>query len=162
MTKIIYRKESLFDAKERHIIHGCNSRGAYASGVAGRMREIYPKAYRVYRDLFEERGLELGETIWADCGRHVVINAITQDDYGRDPARVYVSYAAIRVVMRHINLMSTQSPRVTMGELKELAMPCIGAGLANGSWQIISEIIEEELINVTPVVYLNGERIPQS
>jgi hypothetical protein len=39
-------------------------------------------------------------------------------------------------------------------------MPLIGAGLAQGKWSIISQIIEEEMTDVQPVVYLIDGIIP--
>lgn len=143
--QIEYVHGDLLATDIKHIIHGCNSRGVMGSGVAKAIREKYPSAYRDYNDTYNSYGLDLGDIIVStqDAGR-VIHNAITQKDYGRDPSRVYVSYWAIAEVFNKINQWG----------IKEIAMPKIGAGLANGDWNVISAIIENTLIKTKPVVYI--------
>jgi O-acetyl-ADP-ribose deacetylase (regulator of RNase III) len=143
--QIEYRKGDLLQTEVKHIIHGCNSKGVMGSGVAKVLREKYPRAYQEYNDSYNSYGLELGMIIVSvqDDGK-IIHNAITQKDYGRDPSRVYVSYWAIAEVFRKINQWG----------IKEIAMPKIGAGLANGDWNVISAIIENTLIDTKPYVYV--------
>ena len=143
--KIEYIKGDLLQTEVNHIIHGCNSRGVMGSGVAKVLREKYPKAYNDYIFKYNNYGLELGDVIVSvqDDGK-VIHNTITQKDYGRDISRVYVSYWAIAEVFRNINSRG----------IKEIAMPKIGAGLANGDWNVISAIIENTLIDTKPYVYV--------
>lgn len=149
--KIEYITGNLLDAPEKYLVHGCNAQGAYRSGVAGVVRDAYPAAYSAYREKFELSGLRVGETIWVDCGKHVIINAITQEFYGRDKSRVYVDYDGVRAAMAEINSRDVAG---------RVAMPLIGAGLANGSWPILSAIIEQESTTFQPVVYLLDGRVP--
>lgn len=129
----------------KHIMHGCNSHGVMGSGVAKVIRDKYPQAYRDYNDKYNNFGLELGTIVVSvqDDGK-VIHNAITQKDYGRDSARVYVSYWAIANVFRHIESWG----------IKEIAIPKIGAGFANGDWNVIEAIIENTLITTKPFVYV--------
>jgi O-acetyl-ADP-ribose deacetylase (regulator of RNase III) len=145
MQKIEYRRGDLLQTDIRHIIHGCNSRGAMGSGVAKAIRDKYPQAYRDYSDCYNNSGLELGTVVVSvqDDGK-VIHNAITQQDFGSDPSRVYVSYWAIANVFRHIESWG----------IKEIALPQLGAGLARGDWNVISSIIENTLVNTKPVVYV--------
>jgi hypothetical protein len=143
------------------------------SGIALQVRTTYPLAYTRYvhawQDLEDKTdGLPLGDTIWVKChdGR-TIINAITQQNFGRDKSIVYVSYDAIRKVIRTINAQaivskSSDSARSLVGAIDAVAFPTIGAGLANGSWKIISEIIEEEAKDFQPVVYLFDGKMPQT
>jgi O-acetyl-ADP-ribose deacetylase (regulator of RNase III) len=151
---IIYKTGDLFASNERVLVHGCNAQGAYSSGFAGIMREHYPEAYQGYCEAYDKGELRLGEVIWvtAHDGR-VIGNAITQETYGRDKNVVYADYQAIRWAMREINLY-------VAGQYDSVGMPAIGAGLANGSWATISQIIEEEATQFTPVVYLLDGRMP--
>lgn len=144
MSKIEYRKGDLLNTEIRHILHGCNTRGVMGSGVAKAIRDMYPKAYQDYNDKYNNYGLELGSIVVSiqDEGK-VIHNAITQQDYGRDPSRVYVSYWAIANVFRQIESW----------HIKEIALPKIGAGLANGDWNVIEAIIENTLTKTKPVVY---------
>lgn len=143
--QIEYIKGDLLETNIKHIIHGCNSHGVMRSGVAKVLREKYPRAYQDYNDSYNSYGLELGTIIVSvqDDGK-VIHNAITQNDYGRDQSRVYVSYWAIAEAFRKINQWG----------IKQIAMPMIGAGLANGDWKVISAIIENTLIDTKPFVYV--------
>lgn len=143
--QIEYVKGDLLQTEVKHIIHGCNSHGVMGSGVAKVLREKYPKAYQDYNDAYNSYGLALGDNIVSvqDDGK-VIHNAITQKDYGRRDDRVYVSYWAIAEVFRKINSWG----------VKEVALPKIGAGLANGDWNVISAIIENTLIDTKPYVYV--------
>jgi O-acetyl-ADP-ribose deacetylase (regulator of RNase III) len=143
--QIEYIKGDLLQTEVKHIIHGCNSKGVMGSGVAKVLREKYPQAFRDYNDTYNSYGLELGDVIVSvqDDGK-VIHNAITQRDYGRDLSRVYVSYWAIAESFRKINQWG----------IKEIALPKIGAGLANGDWNVISAIIENTLIDTKPYVYV--------
>ncbi len=153
--KIEYIQGDLFTTKIEVIVHGCNAQGVMGSGVAKTIREKYPKAYDRYRKEHElNKGLKLGEIIAVPCGDRVndrenykvIINAITQDFYGRDGQR-YVSYDAVADAMERINRMSD------IYGITEIAMPQIGAGLGGGDWNVIESIIESELKTVRPVVY---------
>lgn len=152
---IIYKHGDLMRASEAFILHGCNAQGVMGSGVAKLIRDRYPKAYEEYAKAHKQSGLVVGECIWVETSPHTVINGITQEFYGRDPNVVYVSYDGLRAVIRNINERIGQSDG-TIG----VAMPLIGAGLANGRWSIISEIIKEEATNFQPVVYLVDGIVP--
>lgn len=171
--KIRYETGDALKGPERFTCHGCNSRGVMGSGIALQVKTDYPEAFQAYRAAFEalpdrSQGLELGATIWAR-GRdgRFIINAVTQKDYGRDKSIVYVSYDAVQTVIRTINAQADarnmpDAVAAGRGPIDAVAFPTIGAGLANGSWKIISEIIEAEATEFQPVVYLFDGRMPQS
>lgn len=167
--KIIYKHADLLKCDETHLLQGCNAQGVMGSGVAKLLRDADENIFTVYRQTYEEQGnrLELGQTIWVQSkplGR-TVINGITQEFYGRNPNVVYADYDAIRKVIRNITAhvhFQEKVPSMTrvLGRLNAVAMPLIGAGLANGRWSIISQIIEEESDGWQPVVYLIDGKIP--
>lgn len=142
---VSYKKGNLLDCDENIIIHGCNAQGVMNSGVAKLIREKYPTAYETYltyKPILKSRLGTVHFTI-GDDGK-AIGNAITQEYYGRDKNIVYANYNAIRDVFKYINdTFSGDS----------VAIPKIGAGLANGDWNIISKIIEEECRDVNIVVY---------
>jgi hypothetical protein len=49
------------------------------------------------------------------------------------------------------------SPRLP---IPQIALPLLGAGLAQGKWSIISQIIEDEATDFQPIVYLMDGLIP--
>lgn len=131
------------------IVHGCNAQGKYQSGVAGQIREKYPAAYEAYYNTYIAQGhkLELGQIIpvWVTedlC----IINAITQQFYGRDGKR-YVSYDAVAsafasVVEYWCDYMCDNDAEETL-----IHFPQIGAGLGGGDWNQIQSIIEQALFD---------------
>jgi len=162
--KIIYKTGDLLECSETVIAHSCNAQGVMGSGIAAQIRATYPSVYDAYRKIYDERGLTLGETIWVkiDDNRYVV-NLIGQDKYGRNPDIVYANYDAIRHAIREINAVCFETQNVGYSKsIESVAFPLIGAGLANGSWKVISKIIEEESHDFQPVVYLFDGEIPKS
>ena len=152
--KLIYRKGDLLASSLRFIVHGCNAQGVMGSGIALAIRQTYPKAFQDYRDVYDLSGLKAGQTIWSDVGDRVVINAVTQEFYGRDPNVVYVSYDGIRAAIRAINESAIIRKNLLDGlEPQMVGFPQIGAGLGNGDWAIIEAIIEEESTHFQPVIY---------
>lgn len=154
--KIEYVKGDLFTTSIKTIVHGCNAQGVMGSGIAKIIRDKYPKAYTRYRSVYEQHNhLKLGDIIAVPCGDRVndpenfkvIINAITQEFYGKDGKR-YVSYDAIAESMEKINQF------YEVYGISEVAMPQIGAGLGGGDWKVIESIIESELKNVKPTVYI--------
>lgn len=75
----------------------------------------------------------------------MVVNLMTQEDYGRDPYRVYVDYDAIsrgfEAVLAPLAL-DTGLP---------VYFPKIGCGLANGDWQEVSRRIEAAMPEGVPL-----------
>jgi O-acetyl-ADP-ribose deacetylase (regulator of RNase III) len=170
--QIDYVTGDLLKADQIVVVHGCNARGAFGSGVAGAIRRTWPWACDAYLDAFRDhfRPLTLGEVIWAiDTGpgrpSRIVGNLITQQDYGRDPNRRYVDYEAVRAAMhkvnefvQHINYGDIELPDVTA--VHEVAMPLIGCGLGGGEWPVVADIIASEARHFTPVVYTRDGIVP--
>lgn len=144
--KILYRQGDLLQCSENIILHGCNSQGVMGSGVAKLIREKYPTAYSAYLAGY----MELGTVTYAsqEDGK-VILNAITQEFYGRSKGKVYVSYQAIEDAFQRIDWWAGHSKNKKLS----IAMPKIGAGLGGGNWEVIQGIIEKESNNFQPVVY---------
>jgi Predicted phosphatase homologous to the C-terminal domain of histone macroH2A1 len=119
------------------IVHGCNAKGVMGSGVAKQIRATWPGCYAVYRKEYERAGLKVGDVIFYKVHDHLLIaNAITQETFGRNPNVVYVDYDGVRSCFEKIAVMA---------RWKELPVhfPLIGCGLANGSWDVVSQIIDD-------------------
>ncbi|NJO61083.1 MAG: hypothetical protein HC836_23315 [Richelia sp. RM2_1_2] len=146
MTKIKYVNGNLLDAPEFIIAHGCNAQGVMNRGVARAIRKKWPTAYNAYCFHYEmTQTLQLGEVIWCKTDGKLIANCITQEKYGCAGAQ-YTNYLAVRKCMQKINKIAIRDLGV--------AMPLIGAGLGGGDWDIIAQIIEEEIINDVPTVYI--------
>jgi O-acetyl-ADP-ribose deacetylase (regulator of RNase III) len=151
----------MFSSDIMTIVHGCNAKGRMKSGVAKTVRALYPQAYTDYRRAFI-KGFGVGDVVWTVTEDRIIANAITQNGYAEWDYKkrchkkgVFVSYEGLRQAMRHINAVVGSSE----GD-KRLCLPLIGAGLAGGSWSIISKIIEEETTGTIPVVYTLDGIVP--
>lgn len=145
--KIEYRKGDMFKTDILHIAHGCNAQGVMGSGVARIVKEQYFDAYKFYAEQYDEHGLKLGDVQFVPANGKVIVNAVTQNLYGKDGRR-FVNYEAVAECMRTINRV------LKLEGATHVAMPQIGAGLGGGDWHVIASIIESELKTVMPNVYV--------
>jgi len=157
MTRIVYKSGDLLAADEMVIGHGCNAQGVMGAGIAAAIKQTYPGAYHAYRDQHQVKGLKVGDVIvWASPSR-VVLNMVTQEFFGRDKNRVYVDYPGIGRAMEFVEKMAQQhlsDKRGAFHASPHLALPKIGAGLANGDWDQIAGIIEDEIRSIDVTVYV--------
>lgn len=154
---LIYKQGDLLASRHRVIGHGCNALGSMGAGIATAIKRSYPGAFEVYAKTFAARGLKVGEVIAWEGNDRVVLNCITQARYGRDPNTVYVDYDGVRSCMLWIEgeaLRSRESGRGVFAHDGEVAFPKIGAGLANGDWDRIAEIIDTEIKSLDVLIYV--------
>lgn len=137
---IEYRKGNLLDVTSGVIVHGCNMRGVMGSGVALAVRNKYPKCYQKYyselNSSYSNHDISIGDIIWWSNGKLFIANGLTQETYGRDPNIRYANYTAIASVFRMVM-------RTNKGFESDIHFPKIGAGLGNGDWNIIEQIIND-------------------
>ncbi len=144
---IVYRSGDVLDSDEKNIAHGCNCSGGFGSGFAKAVKDRYPSVREGYLHRFNTRGWKLGEVQLIGVGDgsgRVIANCATQQKYGPKDQGPYVSYIAIREVFRNLAQSFPGG----------FAIPKIGAGLAGGNWDIISEIINEETGSIEVRVYV--------
>jgi len=144
---IVYKTGDVLDSEEPLVAHGCNCSGGFGSGFAKAVATRYPHVREGYLHRFNTRGWQLGEVqliAIGDGSGRIIANCATQQRYGKPTDGPFVSYPAIRQVVR--NLCQSWP--------NGFAIPKIGAGLAGGNWDIISEIINEESGSVEVRVYV--------
>jgi O-acetyl-ADP-ribose deacetylase (regulator of RNase III) len=181
-----YIKGNLLDLAEQGkfnmIIHGANCQNEMNTGVAGQIRERYPKAYLVdqatqkgdinklgcftqaYIDGFrwwhpmERFGFSDKDADFTTPGGRkipysfTIINAYTQIDYGYDD-ETYIDYNAIKYVFKQIKLLYDINPQVGL----KIGIPKIGAGKGGGDWAIIEKIIDDLGFSDLTCVEYDGE-----
>lgn len=144
---IVYKQGDILESQESHIAHGCNCSGGFGSGMAKAIALRYPQVKEGYLYRYRSRGWNLGEVqligVGDGSGREIA-NCATQERYGKPEDGPYVSYPAIRIVIKDLVKSWPDG----------FAIPKIGAGLAGGNWDIIEKIINEESGSVEVRVYV--------
>jgi len=144
---IEYRKGNLLDVKHGIIVHGCNSQGVMGSGVALAVKQEYPNTFDKYQKACRTVSMSesiVGIVVWTSelGGDLLIANAITQEKFGRNYDERYVSYDAIDDCFRHIN-------NIAEHRSMKVHIPKIGAGLGNGNWGVIAEIINHRCKDIS-------------
>jgi O-acetyl-ADP-ribose deacetylase (regulator of RNase III) len=152
MNKIKERKGNLIElAKQGYfnvIVHGSNCFCRMGSGIAKAVKENFTEAFLADMKTIAGDYNKLGNYSFAvesinDVVSVVVINAYTQYNYGTDSIKL--DYEALTLCLRKINKNFKH---------KKIGVPQIGCGLAGGDWNIVSKIIEKELVDMdVTVVY---------
>ena len=130
------------------IAHGCNCFCTMGAGIAKGIKTSFPAAFKADKATRKGEKKKLGTCSFASINRNgsplIVVNAYTQFDWRGQGVKV--SYDAIRSCMKWIKKKYSG---------KRIGLPKIGAGLAGGDWNLISNIIDEELSeeDVTLVKY---------
>jgi len=133
-------KGDLLETPCRHIAHGVNCWGVMGSGVAKAIYTKWPTVKEEYIT-FCDRAMPLVQNGQEDLLGAVhevhllnksVFNCFTQDHY-LPRTIVHLDYKALRECFEHITKM----------ELRRLAIPKIGCGLAGGDWTKVKEIIND-------------------
>lgn len=137
---IEYFEGNLLDSKENYIIHGCNCHGVMGGGVALAIKNKWPEVYKHYINFIESYGnsaILLGKYDEVRINdNQFVVNAFTQLNYGGTSRQV--SYDAVDKIFEEMAKKPTSL---------SFAIPQIGAGLANGNWDVISAIINHRMKN---------------
>lgn len=129
------------------IVHGANCHCKMKSGIAKQVIVHFPEAQQV--DMVTVKGSKekLGTLSFTQNTTPVVVNAYTQYDFGTD--KMNCDYEAVRNCMKAIKKQFAG---------KKIGMPQIGAGLAGGDWNIIKQIITDELHDEdVTIVYWNNK-----
>ena len=123
------------------IVHGCNCFNIMGAGIAKTIKTIYPLVYSADCETIKGDQSKLG-TILPIKVKHcitgkelIVVNGYTQYRYNGNT--LMVNYEAVREVFKNVKKNFSG---------KKIGYPMIGAGLAGGDWDVISKIIDEELV----------------
>lgn len=154
------------------LVHGCNAQGRMGSGIALEIRNTYPEAYEKYNTQYTNSGLSLGESVvWTPSNPEnetfQIWNMITQEFYRgfkhsngliEPHDKVFVDYDAVKKGFTDLNnevlnwaglnyIYYPGTDKEITTEIKDIEVhfPKIGAGLANGDWNTIQEIIDSSL-----------------
>lgn len=151
-----YKVKNIIDALEQGevdiILQGCNCFCGFGRGLALEIKNRYPEAYKVDKETaYGDKG-KLGTITYAEVlTQRFIVNCYTQfhwikplnkeKEIIKNGRKDYLlaDYRAIR--MAFVNL------RKEFDNSWSLGLPKIGAGWANGDWDVIEQIVKDELID---------------
>jgi O-acetyl-ADP-ribose deacetylase (regulator of RNase III) len=133
-NKINYIRGDILETDSDVIAHGVNCKGVFGAGLAKEIRDKWPEVYNNYMDKFLRLGWRLGEIQINYPENKIVVNMATQENYGRDPKKVYIDYSAVAVCLDKLFKYCKEHSL-------SCAIPKIGCGLANGDWKTVGHII---------------------
>ena len=138
-------KGSVLDATEGIICHQVNCKGVMGAGLALAIRERWPQVYLDYLNAYQAGILTLGVVIWTQVTINLYVASLCgQDGYGRKKDIVYTNYDALRACLLV----------VASADVKPVAIPKgMGCTLANGDWDVVSQIITETIPDAVIVEY---------
>lgn len=151
---------NLLEASEDIIGHQVNCMGKYKSGIAGQIRDKYPRAYEMYMNVWNNYSdkrelLGIRQIVTCDNGRDSygermekkITNLFGQYDYGRNKNKVYTDYEKLTKA-----LVSLEQFSRLFGF--SVALPLnLGCGSANGDWGIVYRIIDKAFIDHEVTLY---------
>lgn len=146
-------KGDITNAKENIICHQVNCQGVMGSGVAKALFTKYPQMKKDYLEYYAENSEShlpedlLGRVIFTRIAKNQYIASVFgQLSYGRHKGVVYTNYEALEDGLKYVGKIA--------GDDKSIAIPYfIGCGLANGSWDIVYDIIDCVLGDKNVVLY---------
>lgn len=158
---VVYKKGNLLESNCDIICHQVNCKRAMGRGIAGQIRQKWPKAYEDYcynidymyeNDFVKQSSDLLGMISWTELeDNKYVMNFFSQDEYyPRD--RCHTDYEAFTKCCKALKNFITE---YNLDKLKTIiGFPYkIGCGLAGGNWDIVSAIIEREFEGYEVEIY---------
>ena len=131
------------------VAHGCNAQGVMGAGFAKLVRDLWPYAYKSYREIYKEKGFHLGQVVLSsdDDTNVIVANCITQEYYGRDKNVCYIDYDAVAC------------SAIAVAEYARchhlpVHMPLIGGGLGGGDEKRLTAILQAAYYYVEATLWL--------
>jgi len=130
------------------IAHGCNCFIKMGAGIAPQIKKAFPEAFYVDSETLRGDKSKLGTISHTLNTTPIVVNIYSQyDTNGRIFGKMDLDYDALRSGLLEMKLKFSG---------KTFGLPMIGAGLAQGDWNIIEKIIEDVMFGeyVTIVRYV--------
>lgn len=141
--KITYRKG---DATEpvgsgmKIIVHICNDIGAWGAGFVLALSKKWLEPELEYKAL-EKRSLGDVQFVRIDKDT-VVVNMIAQEGIGPDEeGRPPIRYSALRKALGQVDYYAWMNHDLN----PSIHMPRIGCGLAGGRWELVEELIRDQV-----------------
>jgi ADP-ribose 1''-phosphate phosphatase len=146
MKRIQYKKGNLFDVKDPKtvLVHACNCRGVWGSGIATDFKRIFPNAFKDYEGLCNRFKKKL-------LGRSFVFAPIVNGQPQQMVGYLFTSYAYGPHKDPEAKILKNTEKAVDclleiVKEGTEIHSPKINAGKFAVPWEKTAEIVERALV----------------
>jgi len=139
--EIVYNRGDLLESTADIIGHQTNCSGAFGGGVAGQIREKWPRVYEQYKLAYATSKAILGsvqivKTNPNENNNRIVANLFGQEKFGNDGNK-YTSYDGLDMSLRKLCKWMINNGATSV------AFPYkLGCGLGGGEWDIVLAIIK--------------------
>ncbi len=138
-------KGNIFDTDCNVIGHGCNCKGGFGSGIAGQIKEQFPKVREEYIKYHNNIGWALGDVQLVSVDSFIIANCATQKEY-LPRGICHADYHAIERICAKLRHFCKEDDLT-------LALPRIGCGLAGGDWEKVKTIYNRVFHDMDIKVY---------
>lgn len=146
---ILYVKGDLFQSPAQVLVNTVNTVGVMGKGIALEFKRLFPEMYRRYRDLCEQRQIEIGKLWLYKSPNKWVLNFPTKKHW-RYPSRVeYIEAGLQKFVESYGNL-----------DIHSIAFPPLGCGNGQLDFETQAKPLMEKYLRQLPIevfIYTNRE-----
>lgn len=130
--------KNILDIEEGIIVHQVNCQKVMGAGLARQIKDKYPIVF----DLYRKTNWTLGKIQLVKINENLfVCNLAGQNTFGNSKYR-YTDYDAIRKGLKELNKLIK---KLNYEDFPIYIPHGMGAGLGNGNWNTIYNIIKEEI-----------------
>jgi O-acetyl-ADP-ribose deacetylase (regulator of RNase III) len=167
MSELRYKVGDLInaavDGEVSVIAHCANCFNTMKSGIAPQIVSMFPEAGEVDQETIkgDKRKLGMATAAYDEFHKVLVVNLYGQYNYGYTKGNTYVDYEALR---RSFGAMVSYIEECYPFCKVPIGLPKLGSGLAQGDWNLIEQIIKEELTDLgydVTIYVLNENDIPE-
>lgn len=144
---INYVTTTLFDSPAQTLVNTVNTVGVMGKGVAAEFRHRYPEMFRRYRELCEERQLDIGKLYLYRTPNKWVLNFPTKKHW-RNPSRIEYIEAGLQKFV----------DTYTVSGITSISFPQLGCGNGNLPWSMVRPVMEKYLRSLPIPVYIHLAR----
>ena len=136
-------KKDILTVEKGIIVHQVNMQKTMGSGLALQLKTKWPQVY----DSYINSPHKLGTVGIVAIDKNLyVANCYGQEFYGRNKDIVYTNYAALESCLWSLNEWKNNYGAYGKDPTIDIYIPYnLGCGLANGDWNIVSQIIDNEI-----------------
>ena len=120
----------------RNYAHGCNCVGAMGKGIALQFKGRFPEMYEQYKSLCKTNKYHVGDVFQYQYHDGFIYNLGIQKTWWEKAELEYIEKSLAKMMEMAEN-----------NDVKEIALPAIGAGLGGGNWEDIKKLIESAAAN---------------